>query len=419
MTWFKLRLLAHTPKSVLAAVVLIICITLAVAAATLARRTDKLAEADLSEQSRRVGELYYPTPKQWVSLTTEPVSELIFRAEHLTEGKIAVDEDRATLVFSPYSGRVIKLLAKPGDMVVAGQPLFVVEAPEMVQAQNDFISAVSGLNKARSQLDLAKIVETQNKSLYETRAVPLRDLQQAQATTLATQNDLRSAETSLEVVRNRLRILGKTDEEITKFSETGAINPLTTIHSPIAGTVVQRKVGPGQYVNTTSNSPAANDATYIIGDLSTVWLIAYVRESEARNVKIGQAVHFTVLAFPNRVFTANIAYVATSLDAGTRRLLVRATLDNSERVLRPEMFASVTIMTGEGDNSLAVPREAIIYDGNNARVWVARDDHAVEPRKIKTGLSNGQMVQVLDGLRLGEKVVTKGSLFVDRAAAGS
>jgi len=420
MTWLKLRLLAHTPKSVLAAVVLIICITLAVAAATtFARRTDKLAEADLSEQSRRVGELYYPTPKQWASLTTEPVSELIFRAEHLTEGKIAVDEDRATLVFSPYSGRVIKLLAKPGDMVVAGQPLFVVEAPEMVQAQNDFISAVSGLNKARSQLDLAKIVETQNKSLYETRAVPLRDLQQAQATTLATQNDLRSAETSLEVVRNRLRILGKTDEEITKFSETGAINPLTTIHSPIAGTVVQRKVGPGQYVNTTSNSPAANDATYIIGDLSTVWLIAYVRESEARNVKIGQAVHFTVLAFPNRVFTANIAYVATSLDAGTRRLLVRATLDNSERVLRPEMFASVTIMTGEGDNSLAVPREAIIYDGNNARVWVARDDHAVEPRKIKTGLSNGQMVQVLDGLRLGEKVVTKGSLFVDRAAAGS
>ena len=377
------------------------------------------AEADLSEQSRRVGALYYPTPKQWASLTTEPVTELVFRAEHLTEGKIAVDEDRATLVFSPYAGRVIKLLAKPGDMVVAGQPLFVVEAPDMVQAQNDFISAVSGLNKARSQLDLAKIVEQQNKSLYETRAAPLRDLQQSQAATLAAQNDLRAAETSLEVVRNRLRILGKTDEEITKFGETGAINPQTTIYSPIAGTVVQRKVGPGQYVNTTSNSAAANDATFVIGDLSTVWLVAYVRESEAPNVRIGQALHFTVLAFPNRVFTANIAYVATSFDPGTRRLLVRATIDNSEGLLRPEMFASVTILTGEGDSSPAVPREAIIYDGNTARVWVARDDRAVEPRKIKTGLSNGQMVQVLDGLRLGEKVVTKGSLFVDRAAAGS
>ncbi len=418
-TQLKLRSLARTRNGAIGAVVLIICIALAVAATTLAPRADKATEADQSNQSRRVGTLYYPAPKQWASLTIEPVSEQVFRSEHLTEGKIAVDEDRATLVFSPYSGRVIKLLAKPGDMVAAGQPLFVVEAPDMVQAQNDFISAVAGLNKARSQLELAKIVENQNKSLNATHAVSLRDLQQAQAATLAAQNDVRTTETSLEVVRNRLRILGKTDEEITTFSETGAISPQTTIHSPIAGTVVQRKVGPGQYVNTTSNSPAANDPTFVIGDLSTVWLVAYVREAEAPNVRIGEAVHFTVLAYPNRVFPANIAYVATSLDAGTRRLLVRATINNSRGLLRPEMFASVTILTGEGDSSPAVPREAIIYDGKIAHVWIARDDHAVEPRTIKTGLSNGQMVQVLDGLRLGEKVVTKGSLFLDRAAAGS
>lgn len=419
MPWLALRPLAHTPRSVLAAVVLIVCILLAVAATTVAHRADKAAEADLSEQSRRVGELYYPTPKQWASLTTEPVSAVNFRTEHLTEGKIAVDEDRATLVFSPYAGRVIKLLAKPGDMVVSGQALFVVEAPDMVQAQNDFIGAVAGLNKARSQLDLARIVENQNKSLYETRAVPLRDLQQAQAATLAAQNDLRSAETSREVVRNRLRILGKTEDEISIFSDTGAINPLTTIYSPIGGTVVQRRVGPGQYINTSSNSAAANDATFVIGDLSTVWLVAYVRESEAPNVRVGAALQFSVLAFPNRVFTANIAYVATSLDATTRRLLVRATLNNSDSLLKPEMFASVTILTGEGDSSPAVPREAVIYDGPSAHVWVARDDQSVEPRKIKTGLNNGQMVQVLDGLKLGEKVVTKGSLFVDRAAAAS
>jgi cobalt-zinc-cadmium efflux system membrane fusion protein len=415
----ELRSLAHTRKGVLAAVVLSICISFAIAAATLAQRDDKANEADMSNQARRVGALFYPTPKQWASLTIAPVTKLVFRAEHLTEGKIAVDEDRATLVYSPYAGRVIKLLAKPGDMVTAGQALFVVESPDMVQAQNDFISAVAGLNKARSTLDLAKIVENQNKSLYETRAAPLRDVQQSQATTLAAQNDLRSAETSLEVVRNRLRILGKTDEEITTFGQTGAINPLTTIYSPIAGTVVQRKVGPGQYVNTTSNSAAANDATFVIGDLSTVWLVAYVRETEAQNVKIGQSIRFSVIAYPSRVFAANIAYVATSFDPGTRRLLVRATINNTEGVLRPEMFASVTILTGEGDSSLAVPREAIIYDGNSTRVWIARDDQAVEARNIKTGLSNGQMVQVLDGLRLGEKIVTKGSLFVDRAAAGS
>ena len=99
--------------------------------------------------------------------------------------------------------------------------------------------------------------------------------------------------------------------------------------------------------------------------------------------------------------------------------MARATINNAEGILRPEMFASVTIVTDEGDSSLAVPREAIIYDGNIARVWVVRDDRSLEPRAIKTGLSNGQTVQVLEGLSIGEKVISRGSLFVDREAAGS
>jgi cobalt-zinc-cadmium efflux system membrane fusion protein len=417
MARLTLRPQASTRNGAIAAVVLIICTWLVVAATTRAPRAD--GEQEASTQGRRVGAVYYPAPKQWAGLATAPVREVVFRSEHLTEGKIAVDEDRATLVFSPYSGRVIKLLAKPGDTVKAGQPLFIVEAPDMVQTQNDFINAISSLNKARSALELAKIVEQQNKTLFDSRAGPLRDLQQAQATTRATENDVRSTQTSLEVMRNRLRILGMTDDEITKFADTGAVSPHMTIYSPIAGTVIQRKVGPGQYVNTSSQNTNASDPTFIIGDLSTVWLVAYVRESEAPNVKVGQAVYFTVLAYPNRVFPANISFVATSLDTGTRRLLVRATIDNSQKLLRPEMFASVTILTGEGDSSLAVPREAIIYDGKSTHVWLARDDHSVERREVKTGLSSGQMIEIIEGLHRGESVVSKGSLFVDRAAAGS
>ena len=406
-------------NSIVVAAAAIVVLSAAVMATTLAHRADKSVEADINPPTRKVGNLYYPTPKQWASLTVEPVRQLLFRAEHLTEGKISVDEDRATLVFSPYSGRVIKLMAKPGDHVVAWQPLFVVEAPDMVQAQNDFISATSTLNKARSALDLARIVETQNKSLYDTHAGPLRDLQQSQTAARAAQNDVRAAEISVEATRNRLRILGLKDDEITKFGETGDVNPQTTIYSPITGVVIQRKVGPGQYINTSSQNPSASDPTFVIGDLSSVWLVAYVRESEARNVQVGQALRFTVLAFPNQVFTANIRYVATALDSTTRRLLVRATIDNSQGLLRPEMFASVTIMLGEGDLSPAVPRDAIIYDGNRARVWVVRDDQSVEQRAIKTGLSNGNAVEVVEGLSIGEKVVAKGSLFVDRAAAGT
>ncbi len=417
MAQFKLRPQLNARNGVIAAVVLIIGTWLAVAS-TRPPGVDKLGEPEAT-QGHHEGGLYYPTPKQWGSLTTVPVTDVVFRTEHLTEGKIGVDEDRATLVFSPYSGRVIKLLAKPGDMVKAGQALFTVEAPDMVQTQNDFITSISNLNKAKSALELAKIVEQQNKTLYDSRAGPLRDLQTSQATARAAENDVRSAQTSLEVTRNRLRILGMTDEEITKFSDTGAVSPQMTIYSPIAGTVIQRKVGPGQYVNTSSQNTSASDPTFIIGDLSTVWLVAYVRETDAPSVHVGQAVHFSVLAYPNRVFPANISFVATSLDTGTRRLMVRATIDNSRHLLRPEMFASVTILTGEGDNSPAVPQDAIIYDGKVAHVWVAREDKSVERRDIKTGLSNGRMIQVIEGLRAGEMVVSKGSLFVDRAAAGS
>ena len=401
------------------AAVLLIAVALAIAT-TLARRAEPGPEAGIVEQSPRTDSLFHPTAKQWGMLTVEPVTREVFRSEHLTEGKIGIDEDRATLVFSPYSGRVLKLLAKPGDTVTAGQGLFVVEAPDMVQAQNDFISAVAGLNKAKAALELAEIIERQNRSLYETRAAPLRDVQQSQAATSAARNDLRAAETAREVVRNRLRILGLTDDEINKFSETGDVSPQTVIHSPIAGTVVQRKIGPGQYVNTSSNNPGASDPVFVIGDLSTVWLIAYVRESEAPKVHVGQAMHFTVLAYPDRVFSANISYVATALDTVTRRLLVRATIQNADHLLKPEMFASVTILTGEGDTSLAVPRDAIIYDGKTARVWVAHaDSKALEQREIKLGLSIGSKLQVTDGLRGDEQVVSKGSLFVDRAAAGS
>ena len=133
--------LTITRNGAIAVVALIFCTWLAVNATTRAPGADKVAEQEKVTQGHREGAAYYPTPKQWASLSIAPITDVVFRTEHLTEGKIAVDEDRATLVFSPYSGRVIKLLAKPGDSVKAGQPLFIVEAPDMVQTQNDFVTA--------------------------------------------------------------------------------------------------------------------------------------------------------------------------------------------------------------------------------------------------------------------------------------
>src|SRR4030088_1051024 len=243
--------------------------------------------SEVSSQSRKGLQRYTPTQAEWASLTIEPVTERAFRAEHVTEGKVAVDEDRSTPVFSPYAGRVTKLLARPGERVTQGQPLFVIEAADTVQAQNDFIAAMTGLNKAKSALVLAEIPHKRPKDLFEGKAVPQKDFQQAEATLIQAQNDLRSTQTALEATRNKLRILGLTDEAISAFQEKGRINPETTIFAPIAGTVVQRKIGPGQYVNS-----GASDPVFVIGDLSTVWLTAFVRETDASNVSVGQEIVF-------------------------------------------------------------------------------------------------------------------------------
>jgi cobalt-zinc-cadmium efflux system membrane fusion protein len=370
--------------------------------------------SEVSSQSRKGLQRYTPTPAEWASLTIQPVTERAFRAEHVTEGKIAVDEDRSTPVFSPYAGRVTKLLARPGDSVTQGQALFVIEAADTVQAQHDFVAASGGLNKAKSALDLAQLQDKRAKDLFEGRAVPLKDYQQTQATLIQAQNDLRSAQTALEAARNKLRILGLTEETIAAFQEQGRINPETTILAPIAGTVVQRKIGPGQYVNS-----GASDPVFVIGDLSTVWLTAFVRETETSAVAVGQEMTFSLLALPGRTFTARITYVATAIDPATRRLMVRATVDNAGGQLKPEMFATVTIYAPGDQPSVGVPKQALIYEGSEVRVWVAHEDKTIELRQIKTGLTNGDLVEVHGNLKSGEQIVTKGSLFIDRAASGS
>ncbi len=375
---------------------------------------DHARSTETSRTAKSGPSRFAPTAAQWASFSVETVAEQVFRAEHVTEGKIAIDEDSSTPIFSPYAGRVVKLLVKPSDMVQRGQPLFIIEATDTVQGLNDFATALSTLNTARSKLNLAQIVEKRANDLYAGKAVPLKDWQQSQADLTAAQNDVRSAETALEAAHNRLRILGRSEEQISTFQQTRQISAETPIYSPISGTVVQRKVGPGQFVGNGSSDPV-----FVIGDLSSVWLTAFVRESEAADVRVGQDIEFTVLALQGRTFKARIDYVSAAIDPSTRRLLVRATMDNKDGLFKPEMFANVTIYAGEDHPSLGVPKQALIYEGDRVRLWVANADKSIELREIQTGLTNGNLVEVRSNLKAGEKIVTKGSLFIDRAASGT
>jgi cobalt-zinc-cadmium efflux system membrane fusion protein len=356
---------------------------------------------------------FRPSDTQWGSLKLTPVRQVAFRDERATDGKIALNEDTTTPVFSPYSGRVSRLIAKPGEHVDAGAPLFAVEASEFVQGQNDLVTAVAGVEKTKSRVDLAKTVEKRQRELLAIRGGALKDLEQAQSDLIGAQGDLRSAEIALAAVRNRLRILGRSDADIDRLEKVDRIGAEAIVNAPISGTIIQRKVGLGQYINV-----GATDPVFTVGSLDTVWLIANVRESDAPRMKVGQPVEVSVLAYPKRIFNAKLTYVAPALDATTRRLPVRAEITNPGRELLPEMFATFRIISGDARMGAAVPADSVIYEGAQARVWVARPDQkVVVSRSIDVGDTVNGLVEVRKGLQIGETVVASGTLFIDRAAA--
>jgi membrane fusion protein, heavy metal efflux system len=338
------------------------------------------------------------TPQQIKTLTIEAVGVHGFVSEELTEGKIAVDGDRTTPVFSPYSGRVTRVIAGPGDTVKKGAPLATVEASEFVQAQNDLATAVA-------QRKLARINEARKHALLDAKGGSLQDWQQAQA-------DLTAAEAAVHSVRNRLRILGQTEGEIDELESARSIDPRATIIAPIAGVVVDRQVGPGQYLQAGAGTPV-----FTIADPSSVWLLANVREADAGSVRLGQSMAVRVPAYPKREFDARITYVAALVDPATHRLPVRAEIDNRDRALKPEMFANFRIETSDATESPAIPDAAVVYEGDAAHVWVIEGEGLLAYRAIRTGRQNGALVEVLEGLQPGERIVTRGGLFIDQAAA--
>ncbi len=354
---------------------------------------------------------FRPTPGQMASLKVAPVATMTFRTEQVTDGKIALNGDHTTQVFSPFSGHVTRVIANWGDYVKQGEPLLALEAAEFAQGQNDLIGSGAALNTARSQLSLAQTNEQRKHALYEAKAGALQDWQQSLADVTAAQNNLRSATTALALVRNKLHILGKSDEEITALEAVQKADPVAFVFAPISGQVTDRQVGLGQYIQSGASNPV-----YSIGDLSTVWLVANVRERDAPQMRRGALVEVHVLALPDRVFKAKLAYVAPSVDPITRRLTVRAEVDNSDAALKPEMFASFSIITGKQSEAPAVPQNAIVYEGDSAQVWVVQDDGSIGFRQIRTGRIDNNMVEVLSGINPGEKVVVSGTLFIDRAA---
>jgi cobalt-zinc-cadmium efflux system membrane fusion protein len=323
-------------------------------------------------------------------------------------GQIAFNEDASTIVLTPFSGRVTRLIAKVGDQVRRGDSLLEIDSPEQVPPQNEFIAAQAARNKARSQLNLAQIVEKRVRDLYEGKAAPFKDLQQAEAQLAAAESDMRSTDTALEAARIRLRILGRTDAEISALEQHGTISRVTPITAPIDGTIISRKVGPGQHVKADSG-----EALYTIADLSTMWLKAQIFEQDIGFVWIGQEIEAKVAAAPNRTFKARIANISSASDLTTRRVMVRSEIGNPDGVLKSDMFASFKIGTDQPSPTPAVPTEAVIREGDVATVWVETEPMLFKRRVVDIGIQQNGLTQIRGGLDVGELVVARGAIFVD------
>jgi cobalt-zinc-cadmium efflux system membrane fusion protein len=359
------------------------------------------------------------TDKQWAALNIQPVKERIFQDASETDGKIAIDDDMVTPVFSPYSGRVTRLIAHAGDTVKKGDPLFGIQATELAQAQNDLITAVAALRTAKAQLNLATTNERRQHDLYAAQGAALKDWQQAQVDLATAQGGMNTTSVALAAVRNRLRIFGKSDHDIDQLESTPDILRVdadSLVSAPIGGTVVQRQIGLGQ--NIVSASSGASTPIFMIGDLSKVWLTGNVREEDATAMRIGDSVEVTVLAVPGKVFKARLTYVASSIDPNTHRLAVRAEVENPGGELKPEMFANFRIITGKDDAAPGVPDSAIVFEGDRAHVWLANAKaKTLEIRPIKIGRSSDGFVEAVGGLTRGDDIVTSGAVFIDRAVS--
>jgi cobalt-zinc-cadmium efflux system membrane fusion protein len=345
------------------------------------------------------------------ALRVEAVTLRELRTERLAEGRIAVNEDRATPVFPPHSGRVVRVQARLGEEVRAGDTLFEMETTDLAGAAGDMLSAADAASKAAATLEQARREEARQNSLFSARAASQRDVEQARTAVATAGADLRAAEAALAAARDKLRVLGRSADGVAQIERTRRVDAVVPVTAPIGGTVTQRRVGPGQWLSAGGGEPV-----FTIADLSAVWLVAAVRELDAPLIRAGQAAEVEVGALPGRSFEARIATVGAGLDPATRRLTVRAEVRDPERLLKPEMFATFRIAVGEGRQAVAVPAGAVVHRGPEASVWVALDGNRFVRRRVSLGVRSGDLLEVTEGLEAADRVVTGGALFIDRAA---
>jgi cobalt-zinc-cadmium efflux system membrane fusion protein len=332
--------------------------------------------------------------KQAASLKIGPLGWREFAILKTAVGAIDFNENLLVQVFSQYPGKIQKAFFNAGDDVKQGDTLFTIDSPDLLQAESTLLASAGVLELQKRTLARASM-------LLKAGGSAQKDVDQATS-------DEQTAEGNFKAARNSVRIFGKTDEEIDRIVTERKVDSTLLVPSPISGKVVARNAAPG-FLTQPGNAPAP----FLIADLSTMWMVANVIETDAPAYKLGQEVEVRVPAYPDKVFKGHVTTLGAMIDPNTHRQLVRSEIDDPEHLLRSGMFASFVIRVGEPVRSLAVPAEGVVREGDGTMtVWVTTDSRRFLKRTVKIGLQQDGWTQILEGLSPGETVVTDGAVFL-------
>jgi membrane fusion protein, heavy metal efflux system len=333
-------------------------------------------------------------PSQLGAIKMDTVGNYSFSLEKTAVGSIDYDEDLSVQVFSPYQGKIISAFANLGDEVKKGQALYTIDSPDLVQAESTLIGAAATYELTSKEL-------TRATDLYGTNGVSEREKEQATS-------DEQTAEGSLKAARDAVRVFGKTEPEIDQIVATRKIDHSLVVPSPVTGRITSRNAQPGLLVQ-----PGNPPAPYSAADLSTKWMVANVTESDSPLIHVGQPVEAKVMAFPDRMFGGKISAVGAAVDPNTRRVMIRCDISDPDNELRPGMLANFTIRIRDSVESVAIPMNGVVRNGDGTMAaWVTTDRHHFVQRIVKLGLQKDDKYQVLEGLQTGELAVTDGAVFI-------
>jgi len=314
-----------------------------------------------------------------------------------TSGKVVFNEEALVRINATVTGRVLEVLARPGDVVEAGHRLLVIDSPDLGAAKADYAKAVADVERADAALKLAR-------ELFEVKAVAQKEIRD-------TENEYRRTMAERERASSRLLTLGVRREQLPDVAARKDVSTTVVITAPRGGVVVERTVVPGQVVAYgQSDTPAS---LFVIADLATMWVLADVYEPDVGSVKIGQPMTVRLPCCPNTRHEGHVNYISDSVDPQTRTVKVRGAVPNRDRALKAEMFVKVSIATGAA-RVLTVPQSAVHRENGGSYVLVATGKDGYERRAITVGADLDGAIEIASGLGPSDRVVSQGSILLKK-----